>query len=220
MTKYFLIFFSREFKISYNNCNEILQTLLFSLASNLLFIFSGDGESKSYALSGMITIYLLSLIISSSRIWHNDYQKGILDNIFIIKANLMSLIIAKLLNFLFFIAFPLLIISSIILYSYGFSNVEIKFIIKSLFFSLPIFISISFLISTLTFKIEEKFLTFLLNMPLQTPIIILLSLKLNHYINNEINYSFTFSLFFIDLILLPIILVTSYHALTSQLEND
>ena len=111
-----------DIKISFRKKNESIISVLFFLFSILILplIFQGDQEIIKKFLVGIVWfLTLLTIIFSVEKLFENDYEDGILDQIYISGIPLETIFFSKSFSIWIITCLPLVFISPVLLFLFN-----------------------------------------------------------------------------------------------------
>jgi len=197
-----------ELKKQFRQSQDILFNLAFFLITATIFVFAVSPNfsgQEIYAAGIILTILLLAILMVVEKNLREDYQDGVLEQLFIFDRETKRMILAKYTSFVILAAF-LLLFSPLALYAYGLTLTQIKVFLLVTMLMLPLICAICFLGSVFTFKLSGKtFLIFIIILPMLVPEVIFIMLTLNNYYqdNVAVNNYLEYMLYF-NLVLLPL----------------
>ena len=120
-----------DIKISFRKKNESIISVLFFLFSILILplIFQGDQEIIKKFLVGIVWfLTLLTIIFSVEKLFENDYEDGILDQIYISGIPLETIFFSKSFSIWIITCLPLVFISPVLLFLFNlqFENITLN----------------------------------------------------------------------------------------------
>ena len=130
-----------DIKISFRKKNESIISVLFFLFSILILplIFQGDQEIIKKFLVGIVWfLTLLTIIFSVEKLFENDYEDGILDQIYISGIPLETIFFSKSFSIWIITCLPLVFISPVLLFLFNLQFENIINIFASLLLGTPI----------------------------------------------------------------------------------
>ena len=130
-----------DIKISLRKKNESIISVLFFLFSILILplIFEGDQDILKRFLIGIIWfLTLLTIIFSVEKLFENDYEEGILDQIYISGIPLEAIFLSKSLSIWIITCLPIIILSPLVLLLFNIQTEKLANILMSLLIGTPI----------------------------------------------------------------------------------
>ena len=165
-----------DIKISLRKKNESIISILFFLFSILIlpFIFQGDQDILKRFLIGIIWfLTLLTIIFSVEKLFENDYEDGILDQIYISGIPLETIFLSKSLSILIITCLPIIILSPLLLLLFNIQTEKLANIFISLLIGTPILCMIGAVTSALVLGFNKgSSIISLITLPLYIPVLI------------------------------------------------
>lgn len=177
-TGYFLFFrvFKRELLIQIRQIRNLVNSCLFFLM--LLFIFPLTLKPEVLLMRsvspGLIWIaILLSMLLSSERLFQQDYEQGVIEQWLVSGQSLTLIISAKVVAHWFYNVIPLLILSPVIALLFSFNAWETLILVLSLICGTPALIFLCALAAAFGVGISQRgALMALILLPLTLPVLI------------------------------------------------
>ena len=165
-----------DIKISFRKKNESIISVLFFLFSILILplVFQGDKEILKKFLIGIIWfLTLLTVIFSVEKLFENDYEDGILDQIYISGIPLETIFLSKSLSIWIITCFPIIFISPLLLLLFNLQTENIINVFISLLIGTPILCMIGAVTSALVLGFNKgSSIISLITLPLYIPVLI------------------------------------------------
>jgi heme exporter protein B len=165
-----------DIKISLRKKNESIISILFFLFSILIlpFIFQGDKDILKRFLIGIIWfLTLLTIIFSVEKLFENDYEDGILDQIYISGIPLEIIFLSKSLSIWIITCLPIIILSPLLLLLFNIQTEKLANIFMSLLIGTPILCMIGAVTSALVLGFNKgSSIISLITLPLYIPVLI------------------------------------------------
>ena len=165
-----------DIKISLRKKNESIISVLFFLFSILILplIFQGDQDILKRFLIGIIWfLTLLTIIFSVEKLFENDYEEGILDQIYISGIPLEAIFLSKSLSTWIITCLPIIILSPLVLLLFNIQTEKLANIFMSLLIGTPILCMIGAVTSALVLGFNKgSSIISLITLPLYIPILI------------------------------------------------
>ena len=165
-----------DIKISLRKKNESIISVLFFLFSILILplIFQGDQDILKRFLIGIIWfLTLLTIIFSVEKLFENDYEEGILDQIYISGIPLEAIFLSKSLSIWIITCLPIIILSPLVLLLFNIQTEKLANILMSLLIGTPILCMIGAVTSALVLGFNKgSSIISLLTLPLYIPVLI------------------------------------------------
>ena len=165
-----------DIKISFRKKNESIISVLFFLFSILILplIFQGDQEIIKKFLVGIVWfLTLLTIIFSVEKLFENDYEDGILDQIYISGIPLETIFFSKSFSIWIITCLPLVFISPVLLFLFNLQFENIINIFASLLLGTPILCLIGSVTSALILGFNKgSSIISLITLPLYIPVLI------------------------------------------------
>ena len=165
-----------DIKISFRKKNESIISVLFFLFSILILplIFQGDQEIIKKFLVGIVWfLTLLTIIFSVEKLFENDYEDGILDQIYISGIPLETIFLSKSFSIWIITCLPLVFISPVLLFLFNLQFENIINIFASLLLGTPILCLIGSVTSALILGFNKgSSIISLITLPLYIPVLI------------------------------------------------
>ena len=165
-----------DIKISLRKKNESIISILFFLFSILIapLIFQGDQEILKRFLIGIIWfLTLLTIIFSVEKLFENDYEDGILDQIYISGIPLETIFLSKSLSIWIITCLPIIILSPLLLLLFNLQTEKLINVFTSLLIGTPILCMIGAVTSALVLGFNKgSSIISLITLPLYIPILI------------------------------------------------
>ena len=165
-----------DIKISFRKKNESIISVLFFLFSILILplIFQGDQEIIKKFLVGIVWfLTLLTIIFSVEKLFENDYEDGILDQIYISGIPLETIFFSKSFSIWIITCLPLVFISPVLLFLFNLQFENIINIFASLLLGTPILCLIGSVTSALILGFNKgSSIISLIALPLYIPVLI------------------------------------------------
>ena len=165
-----------DIKISLRKKNESIISILFFLFSILIlpFIFQGDQDILKRFLIGIIWfLTLLTIIFSVEKLFENDYEEGILDQIYISGIPLEAIFLSKSLSIWIITCLPIIILSPLVLLLFNIQTEKLANILMSLLIGTPILCMIGAVTSALVLGFNKgSSIISLITLPLYIPVLI------------------------------------------------
>ena len=162
-----------DIKISFRKKNESIISVLFFLFSILILplIFQGDQEIIKKFLVGIVWfLTLLTIIFSVEKLFENDYEDGILDQIYISGIPLETIFFSKSFSIWIITCLPLVFISPVLLFLFNLQFENIINIFASLLLGTPILCLIGSVTSALILGFNKgSSIISLITLPLYIP---------------------------------------------------
>jgi len=165
-----------DIKISLRKKNESIISVLFFLFSILILplVFQGDQEILKRFLVGIIWfLTLLTIIFSVEKLFENDYEDGILDQIYISGIPLETIFLSKSLSIWIITCLPIIILSPLLLLLFNIQTEKLANIFMSLLIGTPILCMIGAVTSALVLGFNKgSSIISLITLPLYIPVLI------------------------------------------------
>jgi len=165
-----------DIKISLRKKNESIISVLFFLFSILILplIFQGDQDILKKFLIGIIWfLTLLTIIFSVEKLFENDYEDGILDQIYISGIPLETIFLSKSLSIWIITCLPIIILSPLLLLLFNVQTEKLANIFMSLLIGTPILCMIGAVTSALVLGFNKgSSIISLITLPLYIPVLI------------------------------------------------
>ena len=165
-----------DIKISLRKKNESIISVLFFLFSILILplVFQGDQEILKRFLVGIIWfLTLLTIIFSVEKLFENDYEDGMLDQIYISGIPLETIFLSKSLSIWIITCLPIIILSPLLLLLFNFQTEKLLNIFVSLLFGTPILCMVGSVTSALVLGFNKgSSIISLITLPLYIPVLI------------------------------------------------
>ena len=165
-----------DIKISLRKKNESIISILFFLFSILILplVFQGDQEILKRFLIGIIWfLTLLTIIFSVEKLFENDYEDGILDQIYISGIPLETIFLSKSLSIWIITCLPIIILSPLLLLLFNIQTEKLANIFMSLLIGTPILCMIGAITSALVLGFNKgSSIISLITLPLYIPVLI------------------------------------------------
>ncbi len=188
----FLLLLRREVSIAFKNPNYSLNPILFFIISVSLFplAISPEAEVLSQIASGVIWVCaMLSVLLSLNMMFHQDYDNGVLEQMFMSKHSNILLILVKITSHWLVTGLPLILVSPILAVLLFLDTQSIKILFFTLLLATPSLSLIGAIGSALTVHIKNSgILIALIVLPFYIPILIFAISAIN-YSANGLNIS-------------------------------
>ena len=165
-----------DIKISLRKKNESIISVLFFLFSILILplVFQGDQEILKRFLVGIIWfLTLLTIIFSVEKLFENDYEDGMLDQIYISGIPLETIFLSKSLSIWIITCLPIIILSPLLLLLFNVQTEKLANIFMSLLIGTPILCMIGAVTSALVLGFNKgSSIISLITLPLYIPVLI------------------------------------------------
>ena len=165
-----------DIKISLRKKNESIISILFFLFSILILplIFQGDQDILKKFLIGIIWfLTLLTIIFSVEKLFENDYEDGVLDQIYISGIPLETIFLSKSLSIWIITCLPIIILSPLLLLLFNVQTEKLANIFMSLLIGTPILCMIGAVTSALVLGFNKgSSIISLITLPLYVPVLI------------------------------------------------
>ena len=165
-----------DIKISLRKKNEGIISILFFLFSILILplVFQGDQEILKRFLVGIIWfLTLLTIIFSVEKLFENDYEDGMLDQIYISGIPLETIFLSKSLSIWIITCLPIIILSPLLLLLFNFQTEKLLNIFVSLLIGTPILCMVGSVTSALVLGFNKgSSIISLITLPLYIPVLI------------------------------------------------
>ena len=165
-----------DIKISLRKKNESIISVLFFLFSILILplVFQGDQEILKRFLVGIIWfLTLLTIIFSVEKLFENDYEDGMLDQIYISGIPLETIFLSKSLSIWIITCLPIIILSPLLLLLFNFQTEKLLNIFVSLLIGTPILCMVGTVTSALVLGFNKgSSIISLITLPLYIPVLI------------------------------------------------
>ena len=165
-----------DIKISLRKKNESIISILFFLFSILIapLVFQGDQEILKRFLVGIIWfLTLLTIIFSVEKLFENDYEDGMLDQIYISGIPLETIFLSKSLSIWIITCLPIIILSPLLLLLFNLQTEKLINVFTSLLIGTPILCMIGAVTSALVLGFNKgSSIISLITLPLYIPILI------------------------------------------------
>jgi len=175
MTNFFNLIIT-DIKISLRKKNESIISVLFFLFSILILplIFQGDQDILKRFLIGIIWfLTLLTIIFSVEKLFENDYEEGILDQIYISGIPLEAIFLSKSLSTWIITCLPIIILSPLVLLLFNIQTEKLANILMALLIGTPILCMIGAVTSALVLGFNKgSSIISLITLPLYIPVLI------------------------------------------------
>ena len=185
-----------DIKISLRKKNESIISVLFFLFSILILplVFQGDQEILKRFLVGIIWfLTLLTIIFSVDKLFENDYEDGMLDQIYISGIPLETIFLSKSLSIWIITCLPIIILSPLLLLLFNFQTEKLLNIFVSLLIGTPILCMVGSVTSALVLGFNKgSSIISLITLPLYIPVLIFgIEASNSEIIFNQIRQVFT-----------------------------
>ena len=175
MTNFFNLIIT-DIKISLRKKNESIISVLFFLFSILILplVFQGDQEILKRFLVGIIWfLTLLTIIFSVEKLFENDYEDGMLDQIYISGIPLETIFLSKSLSIWIITCLPIIILSPLLLLLFNFQTEKLLNIFVSLLIGTPILCMLGAVTSAVVLGFNKgSSIISLITLPLYIPVLI------------------------------------------------
>ena len=165
-----------DIKISLRKKNESIISILFFIFSILILplIFQGDKDILKRFLIGIIWfLTLLTIIFSVEKLFENDYEDGILDQIYISGIPLETIFLSKSLSVWIITCLPIIILTPLLILLFDLQAEKIINIVISLLIGTPILCMIGAVTSALVLGFNKgSSIISLITLPLYIPVLI------------------------------------------------
>ena len=165
-----------DIKISLRKKNESIISILFFIFSILILpiIFQGDQNILKKFLIGIIWfLTLLTIIFSVEKLFENDYEDGVLDQIYISGVPLETIFLSKSLSIWIITCLPIIILSPLLLLLFNFQTEKLLNIFVSLLIGTPILCMVGSVTSALVLGFNKgSSIISLITLPLYIPVLI------------------------------------------------
>ena len=165
-----------DIKISLRKKNESIISILFFLFSILILplVFQGDQEILKRFLVGIIWfLTLLTIIFSVEKLFENDYEDGMLDQIYISGIPLEIIFLSKSLSIWIITCLPIIILSPLLLLLFNLQTEKLVNVFMSLLIGTPILCMIGAVTSALVLGFNKgSSIISLITLPLYIPVLI------------------------------------------------
>ncbi len=165
-----------DIKISLRKKNESIISILFFIFSVLILpiIFQGDQNILKKFLIGIIWfLTLLTIIFSVEKLFENDYENGVLDQIYISGIPLETIFLSKSLSIWIITCLPIIILSPLLLLLFNLETDKLINIFVSLLIGTPILCLIGAVTSALVLGFNKgSSVISLITLPLYIPVLI------------------------------------------------
>ena len=165
-----------DIKISLRKKNESIISILFFLFSILILplVFQGSQDILKRFLIGIIWfLTLLTIIFSVEKLFVNDYEDGILDQIYISGIPLETIFLSKSLSIWIITCLPIIILSPLLLLLFNIQTEKLANIFMSLLIGTPILCMIGAVTSALVLGFNKgSSIISLITLPLYIPVLI------------------------------------------------
>ena len=165
-----------DIKISLRKKNESIISILFFLFSILILplIFQGDQDILKKFLIGIIWfLTLLTIIFSVEKLFENDFEDGVLDQIYISGIPLETIFLSKSLSIWIITCLPIIILSPLLLLLFNVQTEKLANIFMSLLIGTPILCMIGAVTSALVLGFNKgSSIISLITLPLYIPVLI------------------------------------------------
>ena len=165
-----------DIKISLRKKNESIISVLFFLFSILILplVFQGDQEILKRFLVGIIWfLTLLTIIFSVEKLFENDYEDGMLDQIYISGIPLETIFLSKSLSIWIITCLPIIILSPLLLLLFNFQTEKLLNIFVSLLIGTPILCMVGAVTSAVVLGFNKgSSIISLITLPLYIPVLI------------------------------------------------
>ena len=165
-----------DIKISLRKKNESIISILFFIFSILILpiIFQGDQNILKKFLIGIIWfLTLLTIIFSVEKLFENDYENGVLDQIYISGVPLETIFLSKSLSIWIITCLPIIILSPLLLLLFNFQTEKLLNIFVSLLIGTPILCMVGSVTSALVLGFNKgSSIISLITLPLYIPVLI------------------------------------------------
>ena len=184
-----------DIKISLRKKNESIISILFFIFSILILpiIFQGDQNILKKFLIGIIWfLTLLTIIFSVEKLFENDYEDGVLDQIYISGVPLETIFLSKSLSIWIITCLPIIILSPLLLLLFNLQTDKLINIFVSLLIGTPILCMIGAVTSALVLGFNKgSSVISLITLPLYIPVLIFgIEASNSEIIFNEIRQEF------------------------------
>ena len=165
-----------DIKISLRKKNESIISILFFIFSILILplIFQGDQNILKKFLIGIIWfLTLLTIIFSVEKLFENDYEDGVLDQIYISGVPLETIFLSKSLSIWIITCLPIIILSPLLLLLFNLQTDKLINIFFSLLIGTPILCMLGAITSALVLGFNKgSSIISLITLPLYIPVLI------------------------------------------------
>ena len=165
-----------DIKISLRKKNESIISILFFIFSVLILpiIFQGDQNILKKFLIGIIWfLTLLTIIFSVEKLFENDYEDGMLDQIYISGIPMETIFLSKSLSIWIITCLPIIILSPLLLLLFNLEVDKLINIFASLLIGTPILCMIGAVTSALVLGFNKgSSVISLITLPLYIPVLI------------------------------------------------
>ena len=165
-----------DIKISLRKKNESIISVLFFLFSILILplVFQGDQEILKRFLVGIIWfLTLLTIIFSVEKLFENDYEDGMLDQIYISGIPLEIIFLSKSLSIWIITCLPIIILSPLLLLLFNLQAEKLLNIFVSLLIGTPILCMVGAVTSAVVLGFNKgSSIISLITLPLYIPVLI------------------------------------------------
>ena len=184
-----------DIKISLRKKNESIISILFFIFSILILpiIFQGDQIIIKKFLIGIIWfLTLLTIIFSVEKLFENDYEDGILDQIYLSGIPLETIFLAKSLTIWIITCLPIIILSPLLVLLFNLQADKLINIFIALLIGTPILCMIGTVTSALVLGFNKgSSIISLITLPLYIPVLIFgIEASNSEIILNEISQEF------------------------------
>ena len=184
-----------DVKISLRKKNESIISILFFIFSILILplIFQGDQEILKKFLVGIIWFFtLLTIIFSVEKLFEQDYEDGILDQIYLSGIPLETIFLAKSLTIWIITCLPIIILSPLLVLLFNLQADKLINIFIALLIGTPILCMIGTVTSALVLGFNKgSSIISLITLPLYIPVLIFgIEASNSEIILNEISQEF------------------------------
>ena len=165
-----------DIKVSLRKKNESIISILFFLFSILILplIFQGDQDIIKRFLIGIIWfLTLLTIIFSVEKLFENDYEDGILDQLYISGIPLETIFLSTSLSIWIITCLPIIILSPLLLLLFNLQTEKLVNVFMSLLIGTPILCMIGAVTSALVLGFNKgSSIISLITLPLYVPVLI------------------------------------------------
>ena len=184
-----------DIKISLRKKNESIISILFFIFSILILpiIFQGDQIIIKKFLIGIIWfLTLLTIIFSVEKLFEQDYEDGILDQIYLSGIPLETIFLAKSLTIWIITCLPIIILSPLLVLLFNLQADKLINIFIALLIGTPILCMIGTVTSALVLGFNKgSSIISLITLPLYIPVLIFaIEASISEIILNEISQEF------------------------------
>ena len=165
-----------DIKISLRKKNEGIISILFFLFSILILplIFQGNLEVLKKFLIGIIWfLTLLTIIFSVEKLFEDDYEDGVLDQIYLSGVPFETVFLSKSLSIWILTCLPIIILSPLLLLLFNLQTEKLVNVFMSLLIGTPILCMIGAVTSALVLGFNKgSSIISLITLPLYIPVLI------------------------------------------------